>query len=273
VDQNTGHIVYNFPIVTGFAQNYLTDMTETLSIFGGQDRVAISGGLEFSWDYATTEPATIQLSVLVNRYVARPSFNNVYVSNLYFFDQQVATQQFNYVVDTNVGGITNLSTPLSPAPGTKAAFVPPAGGTLYPAFDQVKTGLSAQSPGTGTGANVEVALAYGTAATYDVMTNTQLTINAAGSNWHVGETILIPGTGLGGTTPANDMTLTVSGVSTVPTTVKNTGVIFPTVYDQPGRAGVYLYAIELQWLAVSGSATINNVQLNTRSISTQLIKP
>ena len=268
INTETGQLYYNLPIVTAYEQNYITDMFGTVSVYSGQDRVAISGAIELDWDYKAYTPSTIQLTVAINRYVAQPTFDPSYNAYLYFFDSQVAVQQFDYIVDTSSGGISSVS-----VAGTKANLVAPAGGSLYPAVDTVLTGLTAQSPGVGTGANIGVQLAYGAATTYDLTTNTKLTINAAGENWVLGDTILVPGTSLGGATPTNDMTMTVDGVVDNYITESQSPVIFPTIYDLPGRPGVYLYAIELQWLAVSGNFDIDGVTLKTRSISTQLIKP
>lgn len=61
-------------------------------------------------------------------------------------------------------------------------------------------------------------LRLGSGATFNVVANDgdpgvyTVTLNAAGTNYRQGRQIIIPGTSLGGTTPANDLTITVASV-------------------------------------------------------------
>jgi hypothetical protein len=67
--------------------------------------------------------------------------------------------------------------------------------------------------GVGTGAKVSVTLSAGAATPYTSgNTVTQVDIFNVGSGYAPGDTILVLGTALGGTTPANDLTLTVTAV-------------------------------------------------------------
>lgn len=268
-----GQLEYNLPIITAYQQNYVTDLTEVISVYSGQDRVAVSGGLDIEWEYTAEEASTITFTVMINRYFGAQSFDPAYNGNLYFYDTTCVSRSFDYQVDTNSNGIASVS-----VSGLKASYPDVNGGSLYPAFDSTFVNQSAQSPGTGQNANVGVQLSYnGSAAytppvNYDLTTNTKILINAAGDNWNVGETILIPGASLGGATPANNMTITVNSVGGGNTAVTVPTIIFPTIYDQPNRAGVFQYVMEVRWEAV-GTVSIDNVTLGPRSISTQVIKP
>ena len=86
-----------------------------------------------------------------------------------------------------------------------------AGGITDTTFTGTSTGtatFTAVSPsatsGSGTSATFNVAIAAGVAT---------VTINAAGSGYVIGDTITLAGAGLGGATPANNLTVTVTATS------------------------------------------------------------
>lgn len=268
IQQDSGEIVYNLPIVTAYAQSYLTGISEYVAVPGIQDRVALTASLSMDWDYTAYEPSQLEVTVSLNRYFATSSFTQSYNTNLLFFDKTCASKSFVYNLDTNKDGIDSVT-----VSGTRPTITLPTGGSLYPAVDTTLVNLNADSPGAGLAANLNIQLSYGAASAYDLLTNTAITVAAAGTGWSAGETITIAGnTFVGGATPANDMTVTVATVGAGSTTVSNQDIIFPTIYDQPTQPGLYRYMLEVSWQTSMGTVDIDNVQLGSRSISTQLIK-
>lgn len=264
-DPNTGQIVNSLPIATGFLQYYLTDCQNRIGVSGGTDRVVLSGQINNAFTFTTPEYCDLQYTVAINRYVAQQNRNLNYNDYLFYFEETVASHVYNYNLDTNTGGLVAVT-----SAGVKPAFAAPATGSLVYPVDFVAVGVNAAT-GTGNAANIAVKMAYGAAGNYND-DNTQVTVNFPGDNWTVGSTIVIPGTSVaGGATPANDLTLTattVSAGSTVPITQET---IFTNIIDQPAL-GYYLYVLELQWYALTGSITIDSSNLEVRSLSAQVVK-
>lgn len=68
--------------------------------------------------------------------------------------------------------------------------------------------------GSGSGYEVSITLTATGAVAYSD-SNTNISRESRGSNYGVGDTLLIPGTSLGGTSPANDLTLTITKTSSI----------------------------------------------------------
>lgn len=265
IDPTTGETVNSLPITTSFLQYYLTDCVVNTGVTGGTDRVVLSAQLSNSFVYTTTAACSLQYTVSINRYRALANRDTTsFAPYVYTYAGTVATQDYFYNLDTTTAGI--LSTTVA---GAKPAYVAPVTGSLVLPVDQVFVGLAADPPGTGQDANLRVQIAYGAAGAYDA-TNTKILVNSAGSLWNAGETITIPGTGLGGATPANDMTVTVSAVTALTPSIQEQ-TVFTSVIDEPGL-GYYLYALEVRWYALTGSIDIASSTMQTRSISAQVVK-
>jgi hypothetical protein len=264
VDQTTGQIVNSSPIVTNFLQPYLTDLQSRVGVTGGTDRVLLSAQLNNTYTYTTTADCTLQYTVFINRYRAQQNTNTTYNDFLFFFDATVASQEYTSSLSTTDGGLLTVT-----ATGTKIAYTAPTSGSFYPAVDAVFVGVNATT-GTGLNANIQVEIAYGAAGSYN-NTNTKVTVNAAGELWTVGDTIVIDGADLGGVSGVNDLTLTVTGTSfgSGPSVTQET--IFTNVVDEPGL-GFYLYAVEVQWYALTGAINIDTSSLGVRSLSAQVLK-
>jgi hypothetical protein len=87
-------------------------------------------------------------------------------------------------------------------------------GTRFDQPDSLYSGLTPTTvTGTGSGLVVDVSI-YDDLAIPNYQTapspNTILTVTAGGVNYIIGDQLTIPGTDLGGTSPANDMTLTIN---------------------------------------------------------------
>jgi hypothetical protein len=264
---STGKIETVLPIESNTLQLYLTDCQSSVVVNGGTDRVVLSGQINTSIDYTTTTDASLQYTVFLNRYRAEPNTSTNYNDYLYYYNGTVASHEYNFNLTTTDGAIFDAG--LSVA-GTKPAYVAPTTGAIGPAVDTILTGLSATT-GTGSGAVIRIEIAYGIAGTYN-STNTRLTVISPGGGWTVGSTIVIPGDQLGGATPANDMTITVTTVTTGSSANPvDYETIFTNIIDQP-VLGYYLYVLELQWYSLSGGVQVDNCDMGVRSISAQVVK-
>ena len=76
-------------------------------------------------------------------------------------------------------------------------------------FNVIPTTLT----GIGSGADIDIQLLEGASAAYTEANTTINYINSAGSDYAVGDTLLIAGTDLGGASPANDLTLTIVAIN------------------------------------------------------------
>jgi hypothetical protein len=66
--------------------------------------------------------------------------------------------------------------------------------------------------GIGSGADIDIQLLEGLSGPYTEANTTINYINSAGSDYAVGDTLLVVGTDLGGASPANDLVLTIVSV-------------------------------------------------------------
>lgn len=264
VDPNSGEIVNSPGIVTNFLQPYLTDLQSRVGVTGGTDRVLLSAQLNNTYTYTTLADCTLQYTVFINRYRAQQNNNLNYNDYLFYFDSTVASQEYTTSLSTTNGGLVAVT-----ASGTKKVYNAPTTGSFYPAVDAIFVGVNA-STGTGLNANIQVEISYGASGTYTDL-NTRVTVISAGESWTVGDTIVIDGAALGAVSGVNDLTLTVTDVNfgTGPAVTQET--IFTNVVDEPGL-GFYLYAVEVQWYALTGSIQIDPSTLGVRSISAQVLK-
>ena len=264
VDPTTGQISSGLPYVTGYLQYYLTDCQARVGVQGGQDRVVLSAQLNLDFNYTAVATSGIQYTVALNRYRAYPNTSTNYNDYLFFEQNTIASHVYNLSLPTSSAGLYAVT-----ASGTKIAYTAPATGSLIYPVNYVATAVNATT-GTGLNANIQIQIAYGAAGTYND-TNTKITVMSPGSDWAIGDTIVIDGADVGGVTGVNDLTLTVTQVSfgAGPTVSQET--IFTGVIDKP-TIGFYLYAIEVQWYALSGAITIDNADMKVRSITTQVVK-
>jgi hypothetical protein len=75
-------------------------------------------------------------------------------------------------------------------------------------FNVIPTTLT----GIGSGADIDIQLLEGASGPYAEANTTINYINSAGSDYAVGDTLLVVGTDLGGASPANDLVLTIVSV-------------------------------------------------------------
>ena len=232
-----------------------------------QDRVLLTAQLNNTFTYSTEFDATLLYTVRITRYAALP--NTDPTKKEYNFESVgavISEQDYQYTVEPTTGGIDTIA-----FAGAKVAYAVPADGAFDPAVDVVLSGLTATT-GTGNNATVRIEIAYGGAGAYTAA-NTRVTIVAPGDGWTAGSTIVIPGTALGGATPANDLTITVNTVTAGTATIGPVETIFTGVVDEP-ESGYYQYILDTTYTTVGLTPlTIESAELGFRSLTAQVVKP
>jgi hypothetical protein len=125
---------------------------------------------------------------------------------------------------------------------------------------------------SGSGAILTVTLAA-TGTTIYTNLNTQITVTTAGTSYAVGDTIKVLGTSIGGTTPGNDLNLTVVAIVTelaggerlfaIPVSTTNSGLLDLSTVKQIGTSaipgqGTYPDGPEVLAIQVTALATVVN---------------
>ena len=155
--------------------------------------------------------------------------------------------------------------------GTKATF----SGTAIRTF----AGLSLTNVSS-SGANANVTVQLTPTGTVYTNTTTQITIQNAGTGYQVGDTVKVLGNVVGGSTPGNDLALTIAAITTeivggerlfaIPISTTNSGVLDLSSVKQIGTSavpgtGVYPDGPELLAIQVTALTTqtspVGEVQL------------
>ena len=225
-----------------------TDCNARVTVFGPTDRVFVSAQIQFDLNgydnRAVTAPPTslpsqFDFVIQINRYTGSPTVstndNDFVFSNPSTIAETIIPVNTNSSNTGNIVGITTgteIFTTILDSPSfgfywyiLELTFktIDTSRGAVYSvSFSGTGAGVpatySAISPTnissiggtpTGTGLTVDVVL---TAAVSEPYTdaNTTVTIVSGGDSYRPGDQLLILGTSLGGATPANDMTLTVT---------------------------------------------------------------
>lgn len=241
-----------------------TDANAIVSVDAGNSLVSVTGQLEIS-DYAyavfSAPPsfgARIRISVDLNRYKAYNSGTAANPVYFYEFDETVASQTVeDFYVPEATQGV-------------------PTGWTITGGTSSASAVYTVVSPG-----DVETITGVGSYASgaFDIITpgsaysvDSSFTPSGDGGNYAVGDECVIAGDLLGGTTPANDLTMEVASITgTGDVTVTDpTTIIFTPVIDKPD-SGLYWYIIEVTVFAL-GEVAFKYMTLGRRSLTAQVIK-
>jgi hypothetical protein len=252
-----------------------TDCNGKVTVTGGLDRVAITAQLNNNIFYSNPNTqANFLYQVSINRYKATPNNDPVNPEFIFNLDATVSKQLYSFdttndnpILVTD-GGIVGSSLTWA---GAKVAYVAPLDGAFDTAVDATFPGINATT-GTGSNAEIRVEISYGAAGNYTAQ-NTRVTVLQPGEGWSPGATIVIPGTSIGGATPANDLTITVNAVTaTSPTYLGNIETIFTGITDEP-PPGYYWYIMEVSFESVSGGpVNIVDCDVGYRSLTAQVLK-
>jgi|TARA_R110000868_G_scaffold79428_1_gene226104 hypothetical protein len=224
-----------------------TDCFGNVNVAGGQDIAVISAQCQTSIQYSTAAVSTLTYTAAINRY-------KLLSDGSFTFDATVASQSNLLALPSTTTAVTSLSI----TGGSKPI-------TTYPATYPVTI--------TAAGYNLKLLISINAsiAGLYD-NTNTTITIVDGGSGWSASDTFTVLGTDIGGTTPADDLTLQVLTVGSLSNNdfVNNT-VYFTPVKDAP-IPGSYIYFLDTSYYDSSGNTIVLSDTFGYRSLTAQIIK-
>jgi hypothetical protein len=223
-----------------------TDCNGRVTVFGPTDEVFLSAQLNLDFTYDCTTASEWDIKVKIDRYAGFPTVtpgDNDFLFDLDTNGNPVVSQQVThysestsgssgnveyifttvldrpsfgyywYILDiefstlnSNLGGLLEQQYGQTTAytySGTRAAQ-----GATTDYFNVIPTTVT----GIGSGADIDIQLLEGAGGAYTEANTTINYINSAGTDYAVGDTLLVAGTDLGGASPANDLTLTVVSI-------------------------------------------------------------
>ena len=245
-------------ITSGSGATMSTDCNAFAKVSGGNDTVLVSSQIDISsFDYQVFEAGNLNIRADLNRYVAVSNNNPTNPQYYFVFDKTLMSKSlYDQPAPGTVGVITALT-----FSGTK----PVTAGEFYNIQSFQMSVL------TGSGAGQEFNITFDTSGSSAYSTgNTTITIGSGGYAFQPGDTILILGSELGGVDGVNDMTITVTTVSTTSVVVTDKTAIFTPIIDRP-TPGYYWYILEISAL-VQGSIAVGYIVMSTRSLTAQVIK-
>jgi hypothetical protein len=184
--------------------------------------------------------------------------------------------------DSSTGGV--VASLINQLGGLNRSGTAPSTAARYLIYQKIGTTVGMTTSGSGTGANVSVYKTSTLSATVNT-TTASVVVHEAGSGFAVGDTLTLPGntwstssttlTSVGGTSPTNDVTLTVLSVAAgvtggerlfaIPVSTTNSGFLDLTKVKQIGTSaipggGIYpngpeVLAIQVQAITPAGGAT------------------
>jgi hypothetical protein len=218
-----------------------TDCNGRVTVYGPTDKVFLSAQINLDFTYDCTVTSEWDIKVKINRYVGTPTTTPG--DNDYLFDldtDPLVSQQvthYSAAASGTSGNVEYIFTTVLDQPNFGyywyildiefATLNPLLGGLLEQEYGQTDaytfSGTSATQAvttdyvnvipttltGIGSGADIDIQLLEGASAAYTEANTTINYINSAGSDYAVGDTLLVLGTDLGGASPANDLTLTI----------------------------------------------------------------
>ena len=221
-----------------------TDCNGRVTVYGPDDKVFITAQINLDFTYDLTTASEWDIKVKINRYIGFPS--TTAGDNEFLFDldtDPLVSQQVTHYSESTSGSSGNneyIFTTVLDQPSFGfywyildiefSTFDPLLGGLLKQEYGQTDnysySGTSATQvvttdyfnvipttlTGIGSGADIDVQLLEGPSGAYTEANTTINFINSSGSDYSVGDTLLISGADIGGATPANDLTLTILSI-------------------------------------------------------------
>jgi hypothetical protein len=225
-----------------------TDCNGRVTVYGPTDEVFLSAQLNLDFTYDCTVASEWDIIVKIQRYAGAPT--DAPGDNDYLFDLDtnpiVSEQVTHYSASTSgsSGNTEYIFTTVLDQPSFGYYWYildivfstknPLLGGLLKQQYGKTDvytySGTSATQvattdyfnvipttlTGIGTGADIDIQLLEGASSAYSEENTTINFINVAGSDYAVGDTLLVVGTDLGGASPANDLTLTIVSIDPQP---------------------------------------------------------
>jgi len=282
VAPSTGGTVKKSIVTSDQDQWYSTDCNARVTVTSSGQRVFISAQINNAYTFKKLTTGPYSYTVAINRYKAVSNNDPTNPDYVFPFDKTIAYQRYANTLDATADQAETFTITSGTAANQqlqKTYFIPNATTTS----------------GTGIGVNLNVTVAANTGivlagpaglCTCGSVTiapqpystaNTIVEISGAdgGQGYTVGDVITIPGTSLGGTSPTNDLVLTVATTSSFFTDASQE-TIFTTVLDDP-LPGYYWYILELQWFSVDSTESVEDVivlddTMTFRNLTAQVIK-
>lgn len=214
-----------------------TDCNGRVNVTGGTDRVFVSGQLILDTTYDCTVPSEFDIVITIDRltgYISTTPGDNDYVFGRPI--TTVAERTYHYNI-AGAGSITDLETiftqfidgPEIPFGYywyilefqfvTRPTYVTVNTGSVFKySVSGTSVSQTVNYPGivpttvTGIGAGFNVDIDIDTSSSTDYRNCATITVNNAGSGYVVGDILSVPGTSLGGISPANDLTFTITQI-------------------------------------------------------------
>lgn len=223
-----------------------TDCNGRVTVYGPTDKVFLSAQLNLDFTYACSTASEWDIRIKIDRYAGFPT--EVAGDNEFLFDLDtngnpvVSEQVTHYSQSTSgtSGNVEYIFTTVLDQPSFGyywyildiefSTLNPDLGGLLEQQYGQsdvyTYSGTRAAQgattdyvnvipttlTGIGSGADIDIQLLEGAAGAYSEANTTINYINSSGSDYAVGDTLLVAGTDLGGASPANDLTLTIVSI-------------------------------------------------------------
>lgn len=221
-----------------------TDCNGRVTVYGPTDKAFLSAQINVDFTYDCTVASEWDIKVKINRYRGFPT--TTAGDNDYLFDldtDPLVSQQvthYSAAASGTSGNVEYIFTTVLDQPSFGyywyildiefSTLNPLLGGLLLQEYGQTDaytfSGTSATQAvttdyfnvipstltGIGSGADIDIQLLEGASAAYTEANTTINFINSAGSDYAVGDTLLVLGTDLGGASPANDLTLTIVSI-------------------------------------------------------------
>lgn len=223
-----------------------TDCNGRVTVYGPTDEVFLSAQLNLNFTYDCTVASEWDIIVKIDRYAGFPTKtagDNDYLFDLDTVGNPIVSEQVTHYSQSTSGTSGNteyIFTTVLDQPSFGYYWYildivfstknPTLGGLLEQQYGSqasyTYSGTSATQAvttdyfnvipttltGIGTGADIDIQLLEGASAPYSEANTTINFINVAGSDYAVGDTLLIAGTDIGGASPANDLTLTIVSI-------------------------------------------------------------
>ena len=223
-----------------------TDCNGRVTVYGPTDKVFISAQLNLDFTYDCTVASEWDIKIKIDRYAGFPTTtpgDNDYLFDLDTNGNPVVSQQVTHYSQSTSGTSGNneyIFTTVLDQPSFGYYWYildiefstknPLLGGLLEQQYGSLASytysGTSATQvattdytniipttlTGIGSGADIDIQLLEGPSSPYTEANTTINVINVAGSDYAVGDTLLIAGTDIGGASPANDLVLTIVSI-------------------------------------------------------------
>ena len=225
-----------------------TDCNGRVTVYGPTDKVFITAQINLDFTYECTVASEWDIKIKINRYKGFPTTaqgdneflfdldTNPLVSqqvthysqstsgtsgnNEYIFTTVLDQPSFGYywyILDIEFSTLNPiLGGLLEQEYGSQASYTYSGTSATQVATTDYFNVIPTTLTGIGSGADIDIQLLEGASSAYSEANTTINFINSAGSDYEVGDTLLVAGTDLGGASPANDLTLTIVSVDPQP---------------------------------------------------------